>query len=50
MFVTLEVILFATAASAVVRGAPEYANSTYDYVSVIEHSVDDFPYCINIRY
>lgn len=42
MFVPLEVILFATAASAVVaRGAPEYANNTYDYVSVTDHSVDD---------
>lgn len=44
MFVPLEVILFATAASAVVRGAPEYADNTYDYVSVTEHSVDDFSY------
>lgn len=44
MFVPLEVILLATAASAVVRGAPEYANSTYDYVSVADHSVDDISY------
>ncbi|KAK7718816.1 hypothetical protein SLS63_010422 [Diaporthe eres] len=35
MFVPLEVILFAAAASALVaRGAPEYANNTYDYIIV----------------
>lgn len=46
MLVFLKVILLAkAAAAAVVRGAPEYANNAYDYVSASENQwIFHYPY------
>jgi len=51
MLVSLKVILFANAAAtaAAVRGAPEYAHDTYDYVSASGRFCGYLTYRMSVR-